>query len=369
MSPTNGSGITSKTIPARVCCPKGPTWCKGSIPTYKLVFDKSEGRTPECECCGRDYRIPPNIPKDPKKVPRPTRAKTPSRTPTRSPTPKNHQVRFDKKDEEIKKLRLQLKQKQQKDTDPTCEEPQQNEDHVLLKELKNNFGSFKKAGLDTKELQAKIDALEIKCAKKVPQATSEALKRKLLNAENKAQQLARNVQKTNELLESQSNALVDAEEDVQRLQEEHKQALKKEGYEQAAIPADLLVVPAHLEGKHREQYLLKLEELQGIQNRYQQEAAAITGNLQAFNSPPQKEPEKDAKNTEAPDEKMDDQANKENTGPLQSTLTKEESDAVNKAKNEKRTEAHRAARARVESLDANKKAKIVDAAEIRIDDE
>ena len=86
MSPNNGSGITSQTIPARVCCPKGPAWCKGSIPTYKLVFDKSDGRTPECECCGADYRIPPNIPKDLKKVPRPTRAKTPSRTPTRSPT-------------------------------------------------------------------------------------------------------------------------------------------------------------------------------------------------------------------------------------------------------------------------------------------
>ena len=168
MSPTNEPGITSKTIPARVCCPKGPTWCKGSIPTYKLVFDKSEGRTPECEVCGADYRIPPNIPKDPKKVPRPTRAKTPTRTQTRSPTPKssNEQVRFDKKDEEIKKLRLQLKQ--QKATDPTCEEPQKDEDLVLLKELKNNFGTFKKAGLDTKELQAKIDALEIKCAKRAP---------------------------------------------------------------------------------------------------------------------------------------------------------------------------------------------------------
>jgi hypothetical protein len=333
------------------------------------VFDKSEGRTPECEVCGADYRIPPNIPKDPKKVPRPARSKTPSRTPTRSPTPKNHQVRFDTKDEEIKKLRQQLKVKQQKDTDPTCEDSQQNEDHVLLKELKNTFGSFKKAGLDTKELQAKIDALEIKCAKKVPQATSEVLKRKLRNAENKAQQLAQNVQKTNELLESQSNALVDAEEDVQRLQEEHKQALKKEGYEQAAIPADLLVVPAHLEGKHREQYFLKLEELQGIQNRYKQEAAAITGNLQAFNSPPEKEPEKDAENKEAPDEKMDDQANKENTGPLQSTVTKEESEAAIKAKNETRAEAKRAAQARVASLDANKKAKIVDGAEIKIDDE
>ena len=77
----------------------------------------------------------------------------------------------------------------------------------------------------------------------------------------------------------------------------------------------------------------------------------------------------DAKNTEAPDEKMDDQANKENTGPLQSTLTKEESDAAKKDKNEKRAEAQRAARARVESLDVNKKAKVVDAAEIKIDDE
>jgi hypothetical protein len=106
------------------------------------VFDKSEGRTPECEVCGSDYRIPPNIPKDPKKVPRPARSKTPTRTQTRSPTPKssNKQVRFDKKDEEIKKLRLQLKQ--QKASDPTCEEPQKDEDLVLLKELKNNLGIF-----------------------------------------------------------------------------------------------------------------------------------------------------------------------------------------------------------------------------------
>jgi len=335
------------------------------------VFDKSEGRTPECEVCGADYRIPPNIPKDPKKVPRPTRAKTPTRSQTRSPTPKSShkQVSFDKKDEEIKKLRLQLKQ--QKTSDPTCEDPQKDEDLVLLKELKNNLGTFKKTGLDITEVQAKIDALEIKCAKEPPKATSEALKRKLKNVENRAEQLAQNVQKTKELLESQTTSLVDAEEEIQRLQEEHKQALKREGYEQVAIPADLLIIPVHLEGEHREQYRKKLEELQGIQSRYQQEAAAITGNLQAFNSPP-KEPEKDAKsdtqNTETPDEEMADTGqNLQNEN--KTSLTKEESDAATKAKDEKRAEAQRAARARVDTVDKSKKQKGVDAAAIKVGDD
>jgi len=345
------------------------------MPTYKLVFDKSEGRTPECENCGADYRIPPGIPKDPKKVPRPTKAKVPSRTQSRSPTTKStspNQVRFDKKDEEIKKLRLQLKQ--QKASDPTCEEPQKDEDLVLLKELKNNLGIFKKAGLDTTEAQAKIDALEIKCAKEPPKPTSEALKRKLRNVENRAQQLAQNVHKTKELLESQTTALVDAEEEVLRLQEGIKEALKKEGYEQAAIPAGLLIIPVHLEGEHREQYRQKLEELQVIQNRYHQEAAAITGNLQAFNSPP-KEPEKntkmDAKDTEeVPDVEMASNTTGQNLQNENKTPpTKEEIEAATKAKDEKRAEAKRVAQARVQTLEKSKKQKVVDAASIKVDDE
>ena len=65
-----------------------------------------------------------------------------------------------------------------------------------------------------------------------------------------------------------------------------------------------------------------------------------------------------------------DEANKENTGTLQTSFTKEQIDAANKIKTEKRAEAQRAARARVETFDADKKAKVdADAVDIKIDDE
>ena len=157
------------------------------------------------------------------------------------------------------------------------------------------MGAMQKAGLDTKDIQAKIEAMEIKSAKTPQNANSETIKRKLRNAENRANQLAQNVQKTNQLLESQKNSLVDAEEEVLRLTEEHKHALKMEGFEQAAVPAVLLTIPVHLEGQSRDQYKAKLDELQAVQTRFQQEAAAITGNLQAFANIPK---------TEDKDEKM-----------------------------------------------------------------
>ena len=80
----------------------------------------------------------------------------------------------------------------------------------------------------------------------------------------------------------------------------------------------------------------------------------------------------DAKDTEAPDNL---EADKDKTGQnLQNgnnrtPLSKEESDAAKKAKDEKRAEAQRAARARVETLDAVKKQKVGEAAAIKIDDE
>ena len=219
MTPSNNANGNQTNIPTHVCCPKGPAWCKGRIPTYKLVFDKSEGRNPECIECGVDYKIPPGIPKDPKKVPRPARAKTPTR-PThpkspRSLTPKPHKkVTIDQKDEEIKRLRQLNRELKQKASSPSQDDTQQNDDLENLKEARKVLGTLEKLGLDKTEMQAKIDALEIKCAKVPPNANLETLKRKLRNAENRANQLAQNVHKTTELLESQKNSLADAEEEV-----------------------------------------------------------------------------------------------------------------------------------------------------------
>ena len=140
--------------------------------------------------CGADYKIPQGIPKDPKKVPRPTRAKTPTRPTTprspraRTPTPSKH-VSFDKKDEEIKRLR-QLNKELKKNLAPNQDNDQQNEELANLKDLKdakNSLGTLQKLGLDTKDIQAKIHALESKCTTAPQNANSETLKRKLRNAE------------------------------------------------------------------------------------------------------------------------------------------------------------------------------------------
>ena len=325
--------------------------------------------------CGADYKIPQGIPKDPKKVPRPTRAKTPTRPTTprspraRTPTPSKH-VSFDRKDEEIKRLR-QLNKELKKNLAPNQENDQQNEDLANLKDLKdakNSLGTLQKLGVDTKDIQAKIDALEAKCTKAPQNANSETLKRKLRNAENRANQLAQNVHKTFELLESQKDSLADAEEEVQRLTEEHKKALKNEGFEKAAVPGTLLKIPEHLEGQTREQYKAKLEELAAIENRYRQEAAAITGNLQAFalgaekaNPPPPKE----EKSEDAMDE--DTQANQ--NGEKAEVPNKEELEAAQKLKDEKRAQANRAAQARVElvAAEAAKKQRISEAVPIEED--
>ena len=327
--------------------------------------------------CGTNYKIPQGIPKDPKKVPRPTRAKTPTRPSTprspraRTPTSSKH-VSFDKKDEEIKRLR-QLNKELKKNLAPNQDNDQQNEELENLKNLKEakaSLGTLQKLGVDTKDIQAKIDALEAKCTKTPQNANSETLKRKLRNAENRANQLAQNVHKTTELLESQKNSLADAEEEVQRLTEEHKNALKSEGFEKAAVPGTLLQIPEHLEGQTREQYKAKLEELAAIEDRYRQEAAAITGNLQAFalgaekTKPP---PPKEEKLEDAMDE--DTHANQNGEKAEVPKPNKEELEAAKKLKDEKRAQAEQAAQARVElvAAEAAKKQRISEAVPIEED--
>ena len=353
--PANANG--NKTIPARVCCPKGPAHCKGSIPTYKLVFDKSEGRNPECFLCGTDYKIPPGISKDPKKVPRPARSKTPIRPISprspRAPTPRR--VSFDQKDEEIKRLRQLNKELRKANGTTSQENTQQNDDLEKLKEAKKVLGTLEKLGMDKTEIQAKIEALEIKCAKMPSNANSETLKRKLRNAENRANQLAQNVHKTAQLLESQKTALGDAEEEVMRLTEEHKQALKNEGFEKAAVPETLLNIPEHLEGQSRDAYKAKLDEYQAAKQRFEQEAAAITGNLQAFvnSGPPNKEGNPDQ-------DKMDEDGEKHAAGGPAAAATgptNENNEAAKKVKEAKRAEANKAAQARVASIAAEEAAK------------
>ena len=171
-------------------------------------------------------------------------------------------------------------------------------------------------------------------------------------------------------MESQKNSLVDAEEEVLRLTEEHKHALKMEGFEQAAVPAVLLTIPDHLEGQSRDQYKAKLDELQAVQTRFQQEAAAITGNLQAFANIPKTE-DKDEKMQEdspgmdkQPGEKGD---KKEKTEPPPS---KEQIENAKKVREAKRAEALQAATNRVETLnEAAKKQRCGENVSIDVDKE
>ena len=79
----------------------------------------------------------------------------------------------------------------------------------------------------------------------------------------------------------------------------------------------------------------------------------------------------DARNAEAPDDPMADKKTGQNlqNENHQTPFSKAESDAAKKAKDEKRAEAQRAARARVETLDASKKQKVGEAVAIKVDDE
>ena len=200
----------------------------------------SEDRTPECCECGADYKLPPGIPTDPKKFPPPTRGKNLAKPPTFAKSPiRPAQPKADKKDDEIRRLRQQNKELlKQKSPTSSPVEKNENENLELLKELKKSILLHTKMGFDTKETQAKIDELENACANKDPPktATSEVLKRKMRQAENRANQMAQNVQKSKETLDRQTDLLLDAEEEVQMLTEQHKQALRKEGYEQAPLP-------------------------------------------------------------------------------------------------------------------------------------
>ena len=348
MTPSNANA--NHNIPAHVCCPKG-AWCPGKIPTYKLVFDKSEGRNPECKECGIQYKIPQGIPKDPKKVPRPARSKTPTRPihpkSQRSLTPKPpKKVSIDEKDQEIKRLRQLNRELKQKAGNPSQDDTQHNDDLENLKEARRALGIMEKLGLDKTETQAKIDALEIKCAKVPPNANSETLKRKLRNAENRANQIAQNVHKTELLLESQKTALGDAEEEVIRLTEEHQQALKNEGFEKAAVPEALLTIPEYLQGTQRDAYQAKLEELKAERTRYEQATAAITGNLQAYtktNAP------KDEKKEDGDDKMEEDTPNRKESIPPNPPKEDEA------AKIEKRAKADQAGKARVETIAAEAK--------------
>ena len=121
-------------------------------------------------------------------------------------------------------------------------------------------------------------------------ATSEVLNRKLRNAENRAEQLASNVQKTTETLQKQRDSLLDAEEEVQTLSDELKKALRNEGYEKAPLPVELLSVPEHLEEAEKTLYQESLDALEASRLRHVQEAAAITGKLQAFKKAPEPTP-------------------------------------------------------------------------------
>jgi len=87
-------------------------------------------------------------------------------------------------------------------------------------------------------------------------------------------------------LDKQRDSLLDAEEEVQKLTEEHKQAFRKEGYEQAPLPAELLTIPEHLAGPERTKYQDELDALEQSRVRHLQEAAAITGRLQTFTKAP-----------------------------------------------------------------------------------
>jgi len=156
------------------------------------VFDLSEDRTPECSECGADYKLPPGIPTDPKKVPPPPRGKNLAKTPTFAKT-QNRQAQpmADKRDDEIRRLRQQNKELlKQKSPTSSPVEKNENENLELLKDLKKSILLHKKAGLDTKDTQSKIDELENNCANKEPPktATSEVLKRTMRQAENRANQ-------------------------------------------------------------------------------------------------------------------------------------------------------------------------------------
>ena len=342
----------------------------------------SENRTPECTECGADYKLPPGIPTDPKKVPPPTRGKNLAKPPTFAKSPiRPAQPKADKKDDEIRRLRQQNKELlKQNSSTSTPVEKNENENLELLKELKKSILLHKKAGLDTKETQAKIDELENACANKEPPktATSEVLKRKMRQAEHRANQIAQNVQKSTETLERQRDLLLDAEEEVQLLTEQHNQALRKEGFERAPLPAELLLIPEHLDGDAQKKYQEELDALELSRVRHLQEAAAITGRLQAYTKAPETpKPEPVAAMDIDPAGEPPAQDGASDNGPPNPSAKKLPKQNGPKPKTpeeiaaakEKRAAAQKAADLRIEQVsEANKKQRIGESVNISVDD-
>jgi len=214
-------------------------------------------------------------------------------------------------------------------------------------------------------------------------ATSEALKRKLRNAEKRAEQLASNVQKTSETLQKQRDSLLDAEEEVQTLAEEHKKALRNEGYEKAPLPVELLSVPEHLEEAEKTLYQESLDALEASRLRHVQEAAAITGKLQAFKKAPEPTPPttdpnamdtRDTGTHTGPPKNEPDGADAQPTGAAAQPKpddAKTDSPQESEAKQAKRAKAEVAANLRVGKAAADaaalKKQRVGEASDINVD--
>ena len=191
--------------------------------------------------------------------------------------------------------------------------------------------------------------------------------------------MAQNVQKTSDTLDKQKDFLLDAEEEVQMLTEQHKQALRKEGYERAPLPAELLSIPEHLDGPGQAKYQEELDALEQSRVRHLQEAAAITGRLQAYTKAPEnpKSETTAAMETDTTGEPLA-QDNDPGSVPINTTAkntprqngTKPKTPEEIAAAKEKRAAAQKAADLRIEQVaEANKKQRIGESISISVDEE
>ena len=163
------------------------------------------------------------------------------------------------------------------------------------------------------------------------------------------------------------------------LTEQHKQALRKEGFERAPLPAELLLIPEHLDGDAQKKYQEELDALEQSRVRHLQEAAAITGRLQAYTKAPESpKPETTVAMETGTTGEPPAQDNDPGSVPINTTAKNTPRQNGTKPKNpeeiaaakEKRAAAQKAADLRIEQVaEANKKQRIGESISISVDEE